>query len=108
MNGERLEQITDWASLREGMLVVVEYCPRCPDRRGMHRGILIGQQLAMSTGETCWRLLPSPHVGFPHGLVGPSSTKPEPPSRTWRVVDGLESSLPTSTQKRTPKREGVR
>lgn len=97
---ERLKLVESFSELRAGMIVVVEFCPLHTDKRGMHRGILTGQTMSVTCGTMCWTLVPSPHVGYPHALVGPTSVTK---SRVWRVDDGLEA-FDTQTSKRSTKK----
>lgn len=91
-NKERLELVTDFSSLKAGMIVVVKPCDRCPGSTG-HRGMLVEfEKNARSEGpkgdvtvEDDWTIAPAGPCG------ADSFGEPDVIDRTvFRVVDGLD------------------
>lgn len=89
MNGERLELVTDFASLRMGVIVVGEcwYCER------RHRGMLI----RFLDSHPRWEMAPNPHPEFSRVVISVECVRVR---RVWRVVDGLEDPAETRDEKR--------
>ena len=96
MSEERLEPVTDFASLRSGMIVVVKPCDRCRRRDGDgrgHRGILVAYQAgaayrdangAEGTEDT-WTIAPEGRCG------ADAFGRDDVLARcVFRVVDGLD------------------
>lgn len=89
---EKLELVTDFGSLRAGMIVVTKNCRRC---NGAHRGMLT--RMVRDTGpidQWVWR---RPHDS-PCGARGPSERSVSE-RRVFRVVDDLEQSQSTESRK---------
>ncbi len=114
MNGERLELVTGFADLREGMIVVITGCGWCAGGNRSHRGILLpGNGLPVSgpsgtKHEPHFTLSPVPRcmVGHIPGAGQPAVVRQDVvEKRVYRVVDGLSDSSAESTAK---KRERVR
>lgn len=85
MKGERLELVTDFVSLRAGMIVVVKRCATC---KRTHREMLISQD-----EDQDWTIAPVPACNA--FLLGPEVAGER---RLYRVVDGLEA--PAETRSR--------
>lgn len=82
MSSEKLELVTDFASLGAGMIVVCKcFCGRD------HRTILTNRGECPRDGE-CFVISPSPCFGT-EIHIGPSAVKAR---NVWRVVDGLKRS----------------
>ncbi len=96
MSGERLELVTDFASLRAGLLVVVKSCRRCG---AAHRGMLVSLCDGPGHGHRHdrhgpgWVRLPTARCG-PSSWVGASTVAD---GRLFRVVDGLDQAADEQT-----------
>lgn len=103
---ERLLLVTDFATLRAGMIVVVVRCGRCAsDHRGMLVGFERGSACMATNGtvvtEDTWEVVPHGACGC--GYIGPYDV--EVHRCVFRVIDGLENDQTTTT---TKKREAVK
>jgi hypothetical protein len=94
---ERLELVTSFASLKTGMIVFVD-CQRCTERHrfilansGVYTGITADRQFIT---QACFDVLPIANCGG--DSVGEHAVASR---RVYRVIDSLESSSHTTTQK---------
>jgi hypothetical protein len=89
INGEDVELVTDFATLRSGMIVWVTACGGC---QGFHRVILIKHTpwpvLFHPPGTKAWLFLPTVH-GLDRLVVAPSAVSN---GIVFRVVDGFSQS----------------
>ena len=94
MSAERLELVTDFATLRAGMIVVSVNCPWCGASK--HRHMLVSQStenVISATGAyfrgPAWSLAPERYCnGMANGHVITRVSVDE--SRLFRVVDSLD------------------
>ena len=101
---EKLELVTDFASLRAGMIVVVKGCGWCPYR---HRGILVSKNRQPALGpdgsidrDVAWSYLPRTRCG--PGFVPAFSADAVALGNVFRVVDDLESTAETKQRRSVP------
>lgn len=106
MSDERLELVTDFASLRAGMIVVIRACGWCEGAD--HRGLLVrpwGPHVSNSPTrgpervDAAWEVAPRP-VGGGHTLPLIVSARAVEMRRVFRVVDGLDPAAEETQRRR--------
>ena len=98
---ERLELVTSFNSLNAGMIVVV----KCSGCGGMHRGLLLSRGAGFCGKSETFPMLPP--MGS-CGLLAEVCECAVTHRRTYRVIDGLESSSYQTIRTRRPKTEAAR